>query len=257
MTLLKRYASIVAFVLLSLAGGLAPVRQAHAGVPTIDVANMVQNVMTATQTLRSNVNEAMALANQMTQISNELRNLQAMPAQLANQLLGQYVGQYQQLTAAFRQINGLSQDIPNLVNRFQQVFPDRSIGNMAPRDILAQTRGWINQSRQTALGVYGQTGRIMDQLPQQQQQVFDIVLESQNSSGAVSATQANTQMGAQIATQLMQLNAMTATLAQAQTDMMAQQLQGQDVARRRAIDSRADWANRSNQPPAANLPVLR
>lgn len=241
-------------LLLALAGSAS----AHAGIPVIDAGNLFQNILTAIRTLASNVNEATQIANQVKSLANEARHLQQMPDALAGNLLSQYTSQYAQLVSTFNNINGLARDLSSLNAKYAALYPDRNVsGAMTTESVDKQVQQWLDESRRTIKGVYEQSGQVMAAIPKASSQIDSIVSQSQASSGALDATQAQTQMTAQVAHQLVQLNAQMATMYQAQGDMLAQQAQMQDVARRRAIDSRADWKTSSAQPAAAYLPTLR
>lgn len=243
---------VFAMVLALMAGTTA-----RAGIPVIDAGNLSQNILSALQTLQSNVNEATQIANQMQSLANEVRNLQQMPNGLANSLLTQYTSQYTQLTSSFNTINGLARDVANLNSNYATMFPDRNVGgSLTTGAISGQIQQWLDQSRRTIRGVYQQSGQVMASLPQTTTQINSIVSQAQASNGALDAAQAQTQMSGQVAHQLVQLNAQMAAMYQAQGDMMAQQQQMQDVARRRAADSRVNFTTSSTQPAAAFLPNL-
>jgi type IV secretion system protein TrbJ len=243
---------VFAMVLALMAGTTA-----RAGIPVIDAGNLSQNILSALQTLQSNVNEATQIANQMQSIANQVKNLQQMPNSLASNLLTQYTSQYTQLTSSFNTINGLARDVANLNTKYQSMFPDRNVGGtLTTAGVNTQIQQWLDQSRRTIRGVYSQSGQVMAALPQTTSQINDIVAQAQASNGGLDAQQAQTQMSAQVAHQLVQLNAQMAGMYQAQGDMMAQQQQMQDVARRRAADSRVNFTTASTQPAAAYLPSL-
>lgn len=249
---MKKLFRVFAMALALLAGTTA-----RAGIPVIDAGNLSQNILSAVQTLQSNVNEATQIANQMQSLANEIRNLQQMPNSLASNLLSQYTSQYTALTNSFNTINGLARDVSNLNANYQALFPDRNLGGaMTTGSVNAQIQQWLDQSRRTIRGVYQQSGQVMASLPQTTSQINNIVSQAQASNGALDAAQAQTQMSGQVAHQLVQLNAQIAAMYQAQGDMMAQQQQMTDVARRRAVDSRVGFTTPSTQPSAAFLPNL-
>lgn len=236
---------------------LAPIEEAHAQWIVADPGNLVENVLQAMQSLQSNINEATSIANQMTQLAHEIQNLQQLPSSVANNLLTQYTGHYNQLVSNFNTINGLAKDITNLSTNYANLFPDRaSSGPVTVAGINSQLQSWLNQSRKTYQGIYQQSGQVMAALPNASSQVSAILNQAQASQGNLDAAQAQTQMQGQVATQLINLNSQMATMFQAQGDMMAQQAQLQDVAARRRVDSRVDFTTPSSTPPAAYLPML-
>lgn len=230
---------------------------ARAGIPVIDAGNLSQNVLSAVRNLQTNVNQATQIAKQVQSLANEARNLQQMPNALASSLLSEYTSQYSQLVSSFNTINGLARDVASLNSNFAAMFPDRNVsGPITTASINTQVQQWLDQTRRTIRGVYQQSGQVMAALPQTTSQINNIVSQAQASNGALDASQAQTQMTGQVAHQLVQLNAQMAAMYQAQGDMLAQQQQMQDVARRRAVDSRVGFTTTSTQPAAAFLPTL-
>lgn len=230
---------------------------ASAGIPVIDAGNLSQNILSAVRNLQTNINQATQIANQVSSLANEVRNLQQLPNTLASSLLSEYTTQYGELVSAFNTINGLARDVSSLNANFAAIFPDRNVsGPITTASINTQVQQWLDQTRRTIRGVYQQSGRVMAALPQTTSQINSIVSQAQASNGALDASQAQTQMTAQVAHQLVQLNSQMAAMYQAQGDMLAQQQQMQDVARRRAVDSRVGFIAPSTQPAAAYLPAL-
>lgn len=195
------------------------------GIPVADAASVAQEIIVVAQTLQSNLNEVSSLANQATQISNDIKNLTSMSPAILNQYLGQYAGVLQQLQSTYSSINGLASDINNLTTNYKNLFPDVTSGNITPQGIAQQLTGWLAQAKQTYQGVYRMSGQVMDSIPMTNSQIAAISQASNGASGNLDAVQAQTQMTAQLATQITQMNAQMAGFYQAQADSLSQQAQ--------------------------------
>lgn len=207
------------------------------GIPVLDASSLTQEIMTVAQTLQSNLNEASQLANQATQLANEARNLSSMPTGMLNQYLGQYAGVMQQLQSTYAQINGLGANLKNLSTSYQNMFPNMTSSNISPQNIGQQLTSWLSQAKQTYQGVYRVSGQVMDNLPQTNAQIASISQASNSASGNLEAQQAQTQMTAQLATEIAQMNGQMAGYYQAQADALSQQ--AQQMANSQAIQDQA------------------
>lgn len=255
---MKTFNTKVAAICSFLALAILPVQNVSAQWIVNDPLNFVENLLTEINTLKSTVNEMDMIANQMTSLANEAKNLQTMPNGLASSLLSQYTGLYTQLGNDFTTTNGLATNIANLVSQYNTMFPDRQgmIGTLTDSQVLAQVQNFLAQSRRTTQGAYQTSGRVMANLPQAQNQIANILSQSQASSGSLDATQAGTQMQGQIATQLVQMNAQIAALNQVQADMIAQQNAERDTAAKRSADLSSDLTNVGTRVNASYLPTL-
>jgi len=235
------------------AAGLTP-HPARAQFTVFDPANFSQNVLTAIRTLQSNLHEVTQIANQITQITNQIQNLQHMNGAVSAGLLASYIADWQHLTQAFLQINGLASNIATLTARYNALFPQRSGGLVSSVQVLAQVQQYLAQARQTYSGVYRTSGTVMAALPQSQADVAAALASSTGAQGNLDALQAQTQVMAQVARLLVQENAQLATLAQAQADSFNQEMQWIDTAAAQAQQNAI--LTFSSQPPAAYLPPL-
>lgn len=240
--------------LIALASILLPAREANAQWAVLDVANLGENILTALQTLQSNVNEAQQIANQIQQLNNEFQNLQKMPGALSGALLGNYVAAWNQMTNTFAAINGLSANIGTLAVNYNTLFPARGAAPLSGAQVIAQLQQYLAQARRTYEGVYRQSGAVMAALPQAQLDLAKTLAASNGASGNLDAIQAQTQVAAQVARLLVQQNAQIAAMNQAQADWLNQQMEMMDSARVMQTQSEAHIAR--TQPPGPYLPTI-
>jgi type IV secretion system protein TrbJ len=229
-----------------------PVREANAQWAVLDVANLGENILTAMQTLQSNVNEAQQIANQIQQLNNEFQNLQKMPGALSGALLGDYITAWNKMTNTFTAINGLSANIGTLAVNYNNLFPARGAAPLSGPQVLAQLQQYLAQVRKTYEGVYQQSGAVMAALPQAQLDLEKTLAASNGASGNLDAIQAQTQVTAQVAQLLVQQNAQIAAMNQAQADWLNQQMEMMDSAR--VMQTQSEVRIPRTQPPGPYLP---
>ncbi len=159
----------------ALALGVSP---AGAQYPVIDVANLVQNVLTAARTLEEISNQITQIQQFVQMLQNQARNLTSLPFSIAQQL-DQSVSQ---ITSLMGQAQGVLYDIQNVQSQFQRFYPT-TIGAAASDAQLiadAQTRWQYSLSAlQHTMEVQSQ---IVQDLPVDQGQLDALVGQSQGAS---------------------------------------------------------------------------
>ena len=205
--------TIGAFSLLPLAT-LVPSDTASAYV-VFDPSNFGQNVLQAIRLLQSNINQARQLANEVTSLANEARNLAELPFDVIND----YSNQFTKLFTTVGAINGLMQNLTNLETRFEELYPDlQNQWDPVSRLSMAEDmKKWLSATRETILGAAKTGAQVLESLPQSQAQLTQLMSSSQGAVGILQATQAGNQIAGTVAGQLMNLNAQLATYSQAHT----------------------------------------
>ena len=243
----QRFYAVVGAVLACGALSATPATRAQAATIVFDPANYSRNIMTDIQTLRSNINEAQQIANQMTQIANEYRNLVNLP----QSVLASFANQYSELIGMVQNISGLVNDVQHLESNFQAMFPDfRLKTSFNGRDMVNGLDAWrthLNGSVTDSLKTGAQTLR---SLPAAQQNLNGLVGQSDTAAGALQAMQAGNQISAEVAAQLVQMNAQMALYQNAHLEYLATIKSEEAMAQRRKADLTADWLQKSTVPPA-------
>ena len=206
---------------------------AFAQLAVFDPANFGQNMLTAARSLQSNMNQATEIANQVQQlgqqimmVSNQGRNLQALP----DSLLQNYQTSFGQLLQQTSQINGLMGNLSTLQSQYQQQYPSwaNSSPQMGQLNTLEQT--WRTQDASNYRSALASGATILQQLPTSQADIARLGQDSQNAPGALSAIQAGNNLSVAIAGQLQDLNTQTATFQQAELQHMAARNSGRAAA---------------------------
>jgi P-type conjugative transfer protein TrbJ len=216
---------------------LAPAARAQWVV--IDPTNLVQNLMTAANTLeqinnqvKQLQNEAKSLSNQSQSLSNQARNLTG----LDFNALGQLKATLSATNQLIQQGQGLAFNVSQMESEFQRLYPGSFSASLSGSQMAtdAQTR-WANSlaALHTATQVQSQA---MQNFTSDEQTLTDLVTRSQSATGALQATQATNQLLALQARQSMQAQQLQITqdraTALAQAREVAVQERAQEVRRR-------------------------
>ena len=198
-----------------------------------DPANHAQNILTAIQTLTSNINEAIMIANQ-------LLNLESLP----DDIIGKFDNQLSDLFAIMGTINGLMQDLASLQSKFESLYPEfhASSGLIPRQSLAAESTKWIEHTRQMMLGVAKTGAQVLKNLPKRKKNVEKLMADSQAAVGILQATQASTQINATVSASLMELNAQLASYTQAHTAFLMELNESVSAAKNRMGHVLDDWA---------------
>jgi P-type conjugative transfer protein TrbJ len=212
-------------VLALLAG--SGVHVARAQLAVIDPANLVQNIISAVQSLAAVANQAVQLEHEVQQLANETQNLQSFPSSLSGGVLGQYLTQYASLVATMQGIDGIAHNLATLTAQYDATFPATSLasGPLSYANVMTQLSGWLTGSRSVYQGAYQTQAQVMATLGADSGNVAQLLQQSGNSGGALDAIQAGNLLTGQVAGQLMKMNQQMAATNQAQMNWIAQQTQ--------------------------------
>ena len=206
---------------------------AFAQLAVFDPANFGQNTLTAARSLQSNMNQATEIANQVQQlgqqimmVSNQGRNLQALP----DSLLQNYQSSFGQLLQQTSQINGLMGNLSTLQSQYQQQYPSWANSSLQMGQLNTLEQAWRTQDASNYRSALASGATILQQLPTSQADIARLGQDSQNAPGALSAIQAGNNLSVAIAGQLQDLNTQTATFQQAELQHMAADTSGVDAA---------------------------
>ena len=143
-----------------LAGGvliLAPQPPARAQALVLDPVNLVQNIISAIQSITEVAQQVQQLTNEATQIANQIQQLQDMAnqaAQIGSPSWGQVQGTIAALANAVKIGQSLAYSLPNFQARFQTQFP----GYVAPTNWTLQYQQWSQTTLDTLNGTLRSAG---------------------------------------------------------------------------------------------------
>jgi type IV secretion system protein TrbJ len=193
----------------------------------LDPTNLVENIISALQNTQTVLNQITQISHEVQSLAYQAQNLQSMPANVSNNVLGQYTTQFGQLVAAMKSINGIAQNVATLTGQYNATFPNTALaqGPLSNANIMSQLTTWLNQSRSVYQGAYNTQAQVMASLPADSTNVQTLLQTSGSSPGALGAIQTGNQINGQVAAQLMKMNSQMATTNQAQLNWIAQQTQ--------------------------------
>jgi P-type conjugative transfer protein TrbJ len=194
-----------------------------AGDVVVDPTNLIQNTMTALNTLKSTVNEATQIANQVTSLAhevtmldNEALNLAKLPLSLVSafhSLMGDYA-------STLQQAQGIAYDVQQAMTQFDHLYTN-GITGFGPGQLLAQARSWSTQvqaASRTAVAAQS----LLKRLASQQSQIGSALSASEGAVGELQATQAGNELLGTIASQQASLQQIIAASARVQASLAAE-----------------------------------
>lgn len=202
-----------------------------------DPTNYGANILNELNTLKTTLNQATQIANELKQIALAIQNLQQLPAGQLSALLRDYQSTNNQLSTTFSSINGLATNLATVTGNYNTLFPSRqATAGLTSTQTLAQSQIFLTEARTELQGVDQVTAQVGAQSALMTGDLSSDLLAVNSASGDIQALQGLGQVQAQIATEIAQLNTLIMAMNQAQTTVIAQGVQDRDDARRRSLD---------------------
>ncbi|HBL93053.1 MAG TPA: P-type conjugative transfer protein TrbJ [Hyphomonas sp.] len=206
---------------------VAPPAEAIFGVGdiVIDPTNLVQNILTAANTLEQINNQIEQLQNEAEMLINQAENLAA----LDHDSLSDLIRILEQIDALLREGDEISYEVEESERRYAETFPD-SYEDLTNEEIVERaTDQWRLSHRGFGHAIKVQSG-IVTSLAEARETLSTLVTESQAAGGNLSVAQAGNQLIALGVEQQMQMQ----TLMAAHYRMIAM-----EEARRAAIEEQS------------------
>jgi P-type conjugative transfer protein TrbJ len=207
---------------------LGPPELASAQFAVFDATNLVQNTMSALNTLETTVNQMTQIANQITSLAHQVQNLTNQPAAMTAQLLSAYNNTWNALNSTWGSVNGLASNLTTVATRYASLFPNRQTTAitpataLTPTQILSQTQSYLNQVRIDLQGVDQVTAQVSQQQPALLGSLNAAVNQLNGASGTTQIGNAQGQLAAVQAQQLQQITTLLMAINQAQVTLYAQ-----------------------------------
>lgn len=203
----------------------------YAQVPVFDPSNFSQNILQAIRALKSNINEAKMIANEVEMLSNDVKNLTKLPYSTVHEL----ETQFQSLFSEMGKVHGLVDDLTNLQNEYERLYPEFSLmeDKIEGRAISQLTSQWLEESRNSMLKASLTGAKVLSDLPSAQSRVERLVTDSSNAVGILQAAQAGNEISAMVVGNLTNLNAQLATYNSAHSNYLMQINSGANISQNR------------------------
>lgn len=239
-------------IAIGVVGVSAPAPKPAFAITVYDPTNHVQNILAAIRMLKSNINEAMMIRNQVKSLANDFENLKKLDISIVDDLSNQM----NDLFEVTGSINGLMQEFSGLQAEFDRLYPDFGDQTGIDAEELAkQASEWLKHSRETILGASRTGAKVLENLPRSQAQLDELLTQSHGAAGILQAAQAGNELSANIAGNLQTLNAQLATYSQAHMSFMMQQQAAQAALGARSRQAMEGWGERKTRTKAP-LPGL-
>lgn len=224
---------------------LAPA--AHAQWVVVDPTNLVQNLMTAANTLEQIYNQIQQLQNEAQMLANEARNLTSLDFSALADLRATLSATNQLI----QQAQGLAFNVSQMESEFQRLYPNAytAATSGSQMTVDARTR-WQNslEALRTATKVQSQA---VQNFASDEQALTSLVNRSQSASGALQAMQATNQLLALQSRQSMQAQQLQIAQDRAAALEQARQVAVQE--RAREVRRRFQGAGTSYTPATVNF----
>lgn len=224
---------------------LAPM--ANAQWVVVDPTNLVQNLMTAANTLEQISNQILQLENEAQMLRNEARNLTSLDFSALDDLRSALSATNQLI----QQAQGLAFNVSQMESEFQRLYPNAYTAAISGSQMAADARTrWQNslEALRTAAKVQSQA---VQNFASDEQALTSLVNRSQSASGALQAMQATNQLLALQSRQSMQAQQLQITQDRAAALEQARQVAVQE--RAREVRRRFQGAGTSYTPATVNF----
>lgn len=238
-------------ILAGLAGGSATVYSPPAAaLACANCATEWTQIMNNIQLVQQYAKQIQQYKAQLDSLANEARNLASLPLSLVQQ----YQSIYQQYAQTVQQLRGVMNDVSNLRDRFQQLYPDLTRGNYTFDQLTALTRQWEQSGRENIEDALAGGAQVLATMQGTANSLQQLGQASQSATGALQAMQAGNQINMMLGQELMKLNAQTAMFQQAALQEQARVMAIEAKARANNERVNSGWDQmRSTATPVAPL----
>ncbi len=211
---------------------------AHAQMPVIDPANLIQTALTAARTLQQ-------INNQIRSLENEARNLMSLGRTVAPELLQRL----QQIDALIDEARGVALRVQETRDALQSLYSGDYAGtSVADRARQAQAR--IDASREALRGALLMQAEVTQQIRADRGTLEALSAASQGAQGALAAQQATNELLSFQAEQNLRLQALLVAESRAEAIERAREMEVRAAARaeHQRFFQGADAAHRGARP---------
>ncbi|WP_340691481.1 P-type conjugative transfer protein TrbJ [Hyphomonas sp.] len=172
----------------------------------IDPTNLVQNIVTATNTLEQINNQVTQLQHEAQMLLNQAEDLKRLDYASIEHLKRLL----ERIDTLMREADEISYEVETSERRYEDAFPER-YENLSNEEIIVQARDQWRLSRSSFAGAVQVQSAIVSAIADSQATLSELVAASQSASGNLSALQAGNQLIAlSIAQQVQMQKLMTA-----------------------------------------------
>ncbi len=184
---------------------------------TFDPTNLVQNDVAALDSLKSNINEAQQIANQIQQYRNMLQNTES----LAPDQWKSAASSLQQLADIVQQGDGIAYSMKNLDSAFKNRFP----GYQSSNDMGGSYETWSNSSLDSIRGAMDSAHAQSTSITDESSALANLRAMADGSSGQKAALDAGNRIAVMQVEQTQKLRQLVMAQMQQQGAYMATQVQ--------------------------------
>jgi len=229
--------------------------QVQGAITVIDFTNLKQNITTSLNMVKSVAQQVTMISNQVKQYEAMLQSLKSFDSQTYSQLRIMLQGNNEELDQLFRDIDAIGYDVAQIDNQFDVLFPQGSDWNNIEFERYGEYyQNWNKELSESAKNAM-RTQSIINRIKQYNGEMQDILSRSMGAEGEVRQLQANNQMLGVLGGQLGDLTATLAANGRITATMAARAAADNDASlelKRRALEGYG--GERTERSPSRAMP---
>jgi P-type conjugative transfer protein TrbJ len=207
----------------------------------VDESAIIQHILVAANTLKSTMNEATQIKNQVDSYMQQAKHLVALPQSYLDQVVGLYT-QYNQLLG---DAQGISYGMKSAAAQFEELYKTGFNGNGS---MMQRAMAMAQQVRQAGAAA-NQASAIFDRLCAQLATAQQLVDVSQAAPGSLAAQQATNQLMQVMIDQQGSLQTIQATMGRVQAGYIMRETVVEEHAQSEGQRYMADWPTEKMRAP--------
>ncbi len=161
------------------------------GFPVVDITNLTQNLISATNAVQQVAHDVTQITNQVQQIQYQVQSLQTLGEGSFEQLTGNLEMQLGELDLLYRSVDGISFQLNQVQEQYNNLFPASGVANTD--NYVNYFQAWQQELSDSALTAMKAQATI-NRISQSNMEARTILIQSKNAAGEVRQLQATNEM---------------------------------------------------------------
>jgi type IV secretion system protein TrbJ len=221
------------------------------GVVTVfDPQNFMQNIRNEIQNFISATNSYTQVANQVSQLSYEIRNVVPLTLSLVDPLFEEY----QQMNRAIESVKSVGYSLTSIRDRYVDLYENLSASSLSPLQLREKIQRLDLALREENLNSILFQGGIVQSAPRDLSELGRIMARSREAQGNLEATQATNELVGQLLKQEIKTQEMVALHSRVISSDIAQRQAEEQAARAEHSWNMRNWSKKSSASPRSDFP---
>jgi type IV secretion system protein TrbJ len=218
---------IISAIAVCMGGGILSL-PAEAVYPVIDHSNLVQNIKNVAQTIKIVANTFTQIDNQVKSLENEAKNLAKMNAANSFNNITLFDNSLDEIKGILYSSRGLPLRYDAMESKYKQLYKDNYEGGTY--DEWQKQSGDLMQQTNNAAYDAMKTQGMIEELPDDEQSIKDLLANSDSAQGALEASQVGNHLASVNTRQLMRMQTIQAAAFRLQASRAAEEVQQREIA---------------------------